>query len=284
MTEPKAPLSLHVARAALRVAAILGDRNTSVVVANESYWKRATGGVFSPADLRRGEDALVDAGFLRRDEGQLILTPKLAELADAAEQDAIEILAVALLEPLCLDVAMADIDSLLGGLIDDPARREVLLLALGRRFDDSMRREVGEIGEELVVAHARAELAVLGYPELSANVRRVSLVSDQLGYDVTAPRLAGADRRLEVKAAMTGSGEVFLSRNEADVGARLADWSLVVCEVTNVDRRAGSVLGWCNRADLEPFLPTDSPGGTWQSAAIELSRLPLQSGLPRATA
>lgn len=284
MTESKDPLSLHVARAALRVAAILGDRDASVVVAKESYWKRATGGVFSPADLQRGEDALVDAGFVVRDKEHLTLTPRLAELADAAEEDAIEVLAVALLEPLCLDTAMAGIEDVLKELIEDPSRRELIVLALGRHFDDSLRREVGDIGEELVVAHARAELATLGYPDLSAKVRRVSLVSDQLGYDVTAPRLAGSDRRLEVKATTTGGGEVFLSRNEADVGARFADWSLVVCEVTNIDRRTGSVLGWCNRAELGPFLPTDSPGGTWQSAAIELARLPLQPGLPRPTA
>ncbi|HEX7197788.1 MAG TPA: DUF3883 domain-containing protein, partial [Candidatus Limnocylindria bacterium] len=172
-------------------------------------------------------------------------------------------------------------EAAVGELVEDPARREELLLALGRRFDDAARREVGAAGEDLVVAHARAELASLGYPDLARNVRRVSLVSDQLGYDVAAPRVSGGDRLLEVKATTGNRGEIFLSRNEATVGLRLKDWALVVCAVDDVDARTGSVLGWCRGTDLRPLLPTDAPGGSWQSVAIELDRLPLQAGLPR---
>jgi hypothetical protein len=283
MAEAPLPLTRHVMRAAVHVAAILGDQDAPVVVARESYWRRATGGLFSPADLQRGEDALVDAGYLLRNDGLLSRTAKLAELSDAAEEIAIEILAASLFGPETFGGEIADVEIAVADLVEDPARREALLLALARRFDDSVRREVGAIGEEIVVAHARAELSSLGYPGLARKVRRVSLVSDQLGYDVAAPRLIGADRLLEVKATTPSRGELFLSRNEAEVGMRLEDWALIVCQVDDIERRTGSLLGWCQGTLLSPFLPVDAPGGSWQSVSIELERLPLQPGLPRAT-
>jgi hypothetical protein len=175
-------LTRHVARAALHVAAILGDTTTPVVVARESYWRRASGGVFSTPDLILAEDALVAAGFVIRDGDMLTLTPLLDELVDVEEDDAIDLLAAALFgRHVPADAAEhAAVEATLEGLVD-PERREALLLALGRRWDDQYHRDVGAAGEELVVAHARDELTALGHPELARAVRRVSLLSDQLG-------------------------------------------------------------------------------------------------------
>jgi len=92
-----------------------------------------------------------------------------------------------------------------------------------------MRREVGEIGEDIVTGAARSELLDLGHADLARAVRRVSLISDQLGYDVVAPRVGGPNRLLEVKAT-TGPHDdpirIHLSRNEAAVGARRTQCSL----------------------------------------------------------
>jgi hypothetical protein len=70
--------------------------------------------------------------------------------------------------------------------LPDAQRRQELLLALAQRFDDTHRRLIGEIGEDLVLEAARAELQQVGHADLARSVRRVSLTSDQLGYDVTA--------------------------------------------------------------------------------------------------
>lgn len=284
---PEARLTRHVARAALHVAAILGDASTPIVVARESYWRRATGGVFSVADLNLAEDALVAAGFVLRSGDLLTLTPLLATLINNDEDDGIEALAAAFLaaRPPPDAAERAEIEVALCGLVNDPTRREALLHALGRRWDDQHRREVGDIGEELVVAHARAELAALGHAELAPAVRRVSLVSDQLGYDVVAPRIAASPRLLEVKAtSATKDALVFLSRAEADTGSRFDDWALVVCSVHDIGRRTGEIVGWCQRADVEHLLPADKLGSYWQSVAIELERLSLRPGLPRPSA
>jgi Domain of unknown function (DUF3883) len=280
----EARLTLHVARAALHVAATLGQTSTPVAVARESYRRRATGGIFSVVDLIRAEDTLVSAGFIVRSGDALMLTPLMDTLVDANEDDAIEVLAAAVLgcEAPTDDSERTELGVTLKELVDDPARREALLLALGRRWDDQRCREVGEIGEELVTASARDELAALGRPDLARAVRRVSLISDQLGYDVVAPRVGAAPRLLEVKAtARADESRVFLSRAEAEAGSRFGDWALVVCCVHDVVLRTGEIVGWCQYADLEKLLPVDVPGGRWQSVAIEFERLDLQLGLPR---
>ena len=159
---------------------------------------------------------------------------------------------------------------------------------MGRCFSDNHRRAVGEIGEELVTAAARHELLALGHSELARAVCRVSLLSDQLGYDVTAPRIMGEKRLLEVKATtIEPTAEtipIHLSRNEADTGATLSDWSLVICVVEDVAERSGHLLGWCPASAFADLLPTDSGSGRWEQAAVELPSAGLMDGLPGAVA
>ena len=76
-------------------------------------------------------------------------------------------------------------------------------------------------------------------------VRHLSLESDQLGYDVSAPRIGGPSRLIEVKATTVPAETiaVYLSRNEAETGLRYPDWSLVVCSVTDAGgAREGEIV------------------------------------------
>lgn len=284
MADRPPPVTLHVIRAAVHVAAILGHSDAPIAVARESYWRRATGGVYSPEDLQRGEDLLVSAGMLIRNDDYLTRTPQLTEIGGQDDVAAAGALVAKLVRAGAFDGPPADAEAALEALIEDPERREALLLALGQRFDDAVRREVGSIGEELVVAHARRELEELGRPDLAKGVRRVSLLSDQLGYDIAAPRVAAPVRLLEVKATAGQSGQIFLSRNEADTGTRFQDWALVICEVTDLKDRTGSILGWCSASAIAAMLPRDGPGSRWQSASMEVDLLPLLPGVPRPTA
>src|SRR4051812_6106621 len=241
--------SPHIARAALHAAAIVGASGSPTADARESYWHHATGGSFPPPDLRRGERLLVDCGLLIERQGSLMPTRGLEELLAGSVEDALATLchraleiarpapvrgAVVLEEP----VRDAETSAAIAALVPDPQRREELLLALARRFDDTHRRLIGEIGEDLVADAARAELQQLGHADLARRVRRVSLTSDQLGYDVTAPRIGGPPRLLEVKtttAANVGhTAAIHLSRGEARAGQRLADWALVICAVDDI--------------------------------------------------
>ncbi|MDQ2984381.1 MAG: DUF3883 domain-containing protein [Actinomycetota bacterium] len=297
MAEPELPVwavapgvpSPHVARAALQAGAILERHGSSVGDARESYWHRATGGAFPDVDLRRGERLLVDCGLVEERDGVLIPTAQLDDLLEGTVEDALEVIFARVLKLAQPEWLTGESDAApprtLEFLVPDPTRREELLIGLGRRFSDERQRLLGEIGEEIVVADARRELENMGHRELARAVRRVSLESDQLGYDVSAPRLSGARRLLEVKATTALQGDstgVHITRNEASVGRSYpADWALVVCRITNVDAREGEIVGWCSRSSLDDLLPKDPPGGRWEQAWIELPAAAFTPGLPR---
>src|SRR5688500_16852398 len=80
-----------------------------------------------------------------------------------------------------------------------PSEYSQNLLAMGRRFSDADAKRTGDLAEAHVTEACRAQLIEAGRDDLAARVRRVSLTSDQLGYDITAPRLDDSTRRIEVK-------------------------------------------------------------------------------------
>jgi hypothetical protein len=61
----------HAVRAAIHVAATLDERGSRVIDARESYWHKATGGLFAPPDLERGQRLLVDCGLVEERDGTL---------------------------------------------------------------------------------------------------------------------------------------------------------------------------------------------------------------------
>jgi hypothetical protein len=268
----------------VHVAAVLDENGSRVVDADESYWRRATGGMYAPPDLRLGQQLLLDLGLVEERHRVLYPRPELATLIEKADDESAAGLILWILEHHTTTEEPGEaIRSHLEELVLDAARREEMLLALGRRFDDSYRRLLGEIGEEVVLEVARKELADLGYPQLAAQVRRISLDTDQTGYDVTAPRIIGSARLLEVKSGRfpeTESLQVHLTRNEFETGTRYHDWALVVCRITDVDERRGEVVGWTPGDLLANLVPTDGVAGRWESALITLDRDELLPGLP----
>jgi hypothetical protein len=255
-----------------------------VVQARESYWHKATGGIFSASDLAVGEELLRDTGMVFERGERLFLSSKLEEMLDGSIDDAIAGLALEALCLPCAEGAGVSVGSL-SALVQDEQKREELLLARAQRFDDSVQRLTGEIGEELVVSAAREELLGLGREDLARAVRRVSLTSDALGYDVNAPRLIGRPRLLEVKSTtrIEKTFRVYISRNEANIGAKFPDWAMVVCRVADLEARSGEICGWCPAHTFSGRLPADPARGRWEQASIELRAEELHPGLPLPT-
>jgi hypothetical protein len=286
MTKPVAsgsqsePPSRHTLEAALHVGAIIDPSGSRVADTNHSYWHRATGGIHSPRDLVRAQELLLEVGLLSCIDDVLYPGSELTSLLTGSHDDALE----ALLSRCLLQRGAGLGDRELESIVEDQKRRSELLAGLGARFDDTHQRLVGDIGEEVVVDALRTELEWVGRADLAVRVRRVSLISDHLGYDVEAPSEMGAVRQIEVKATSSGAVEdeinIFLSRNEAETGLASPEWSLVVCHVTDIEKRTGEVLGWCSGADLAPHLPADLCHGRWQSVRVAVQRSSLLSGLP----
>jgi hypothetical protein len=277
----------HAIRAAIHVASIIDPDGSYTADTEESYWHRATGGIFGPPDLRLGERLLLDCHLIVERELTFYPLRELQRILDGSFEDAVAMIyarAAELAYQSAPGLEMQGVEGGLSELIADPARREELLVALGQRFDDTLRRLVGAIGEEVVVVTARGELEDLGHADLARAVRHVSLETDRAGYDVSAPRIIGSTRLLEVKATSSDADELVfhLSRNEAETGLRFDAWALVVCRVTDIERRKGEIVGWCTAAQIATAFPADSPRGRWEAVAIRIACDDLMPGLPSA--
>src|SRR5437588_96892 len=147
--------SEHAAHAALHAALIIDRRGSRVSDARESYWHHATGGIFPPPDLRRGEHLLIDCNLVHERDGVLYPTPDLEGLLEGTIEDAMGTLCVLAFSGTQSSTGplppVEELDAAVADLVPDPARREQILLALGRRFDAEYQRTLGEIGEEIVV-------------------------------------------------------------------------------------------------------------------------------------
>lgn len=260
-----------------------------------SYGTLPLGGQLDFDDLASAQELLETLGLVVVAGEKLAQTTELAAICQLDEDTALQPLLAVVLEiapPLWLtaatgganlriDLIPEQAEAALSGVFADPASREAFLLARGRKVEADERVAIGNLGEEAVVEAARAELAALEQPALVSRVRQVSTISDELGYDVTAPRLDGTVRRMEVKTTrLAGSAiTIFLSRNEAAVGAADPLWSLVVCELNATG--GATVVGWIPAASVRPALPINPhPDGAWESARVRIQASTLTAGLP----
>jgi hypothetical protein len=290
--------SPRLLRAAFWVGRVLGPEGEDAETAHRSWGDLPLGGTVDFAELRAAERALIEIGLVERDGDELLPASEFAACTAGAEEENAEPLLALVLEreaPLWLRTAVPDDATVrsellpedaraaLAGVIPDPGRREAFLLARARKIATLERELLGGEGEEAVVAACRAQLTELGAGELAAAVRRVSLVSDELGYDLIAPRTDNSVRRLEVKSTRSPGATVrlFITRNEVTVGLADPDWFLVVA------RRGKdgewTVLGHTAAASLQTLLPVDcDTRGRWQMAVLVLTIEDLESGLPPA--
>lgn len=285
-------------RAAFWVTRMLGRDGRDAQEARNSWVRLPLAGEVDLNELLAAETGLREAALLRLDGDALVPEPRLFEVCELGPPAPVELLLVILLEaspPLWMRAAAADgaglasefvpdaVVSAFGTVIEDPARREAFLFARARTVDTREREELGAIGEEAVVLACREQLRTLGDEAAAARVRRVSVISDELGYDVVAPRLDGTSRRLEVKATRSAAAMavVFVTRNEFETGLTDPDWRLVVVRVDRAGR--GAVLGHMGGAGLGPLVPEDrTDGGRWEVARLQLSTVTLSPGLPAA--
>ena len=287
---------LHLLRSALMAASVCDARGVEATTIHRSYVRLPTDGLYHADDLERGELLLLQCGLLISKHRVLYPTDRLRALVNLPKDEAAQMLLAVVVEiapPIWIHTAVRgdvvwpefiseDDERILAQVIPDLDRREAFLLALGNRFPRSLLQCEGELGECMVVQQSRRDLEDVGQYDLAAGVTRVSLISDQLGYDVVAPTIGGKPRRMEVKTTTCAAHsliEIHLTRNEAVVGLRDPSWALVICRV--YDGRAEEIVGWCRAEALALFFPKDIHArGTWETVKLLLEREMLISGLP----
>ena len=283
--------SVHLVRAALRVAATL-DRDGSQRAAVEAACRAMpTGGVFGASELLKGIDILEQARLIQDDAGLLRPTPELDALLHVDDGEAPGLLVTSFLEavrPLWVETPIQD-GRVVEDLLPDDSRetlraslslerREALLMNLARKWRDEELQEIGQDGEHFVAESFRSALIDAGSAELASRVVQVSATTDALGYDISVPTLSGHTLRVEVKSTRRRSSlfRCYLSRNEADFGAGDPNWVLVACSVGDCPQ----ILGWASAEALMPLFPRDvSARSSWRSVELMLSD-ELTPGLP----
>jgi hypothetical protein len=278
------------------VGRVLGERGAELSVAHESYLRLPLGGRLGVAELRSAEKALQTAGLAALRDGWIIPDERLVQICRMGEPEACELLLALTLElerPLWLRTAAGDgqhirsellpdgVEIALATIIEDPERREAFLLARARKVDAEDRQRIGELGELAVVDACREQLTAAGAAPLAVHVQRVSAISDELGYDVTAPRRDRAMRRMEVKTtrARGSIAPVIVTRTEARVGRTDAGWMLVVVRLSDDD--AAEIVGWIAGHEIALLLPIDHHNDArWETALLRVPVAHLTAGLP----
>lgn len=287
--------SLHQLRSAHQAARVLHFPKTSLIDARQSFRSIPSDGVFGSRDFEIGGALLHRLGLVSVDSETVHVSESIKEIAALSSDVAPCLLLDLVLErlaPSWLAIAAGHDELRLRAIpekdlatismvVDDPGLREAMLLRAGRRHNAAALAALGNAGEEHVVERCRAELLAAGAEEQARQVSQVSLISDQLGYDVVAPRLDGSSRRLEVKTTrkVRWRGEVFVSRNEFEVGLKDPDWALVVVEIDS--NQNATVAGWCRATRLDLIVPGDRHAhGRWVSASLQEAIALLEPDLP----
>lgn len=280
----------HLLRSAARVLSIVGFETHTVTSVRASYRSTPSSGIFSSEGLVEAERWLVDQGWLAQEGGTVGPSERRQGLPSDEAQMTRELVRAFILDwpPTWLSVVArggdvrpellpAHADEVLGDIFD-ANERDSLLLAAAAKYDDTALRELGDAGEEEVVSACRSFLGQRGRTDLADRVRRVSLISDALGYDVVAPDLRSEEFRLEVKCYRGPYPSFYLTRNEFEVGSTLPSWRLVLCRSV---AESVQVIGWTTLASLRPRLPVETDRAVrWQVVRVRLEESELTPGLP----
>jgi hypothetical protein len=278
------------------VGRVLGQHGADVKVARDSYLELPLGGRIGVAELRGAEEALQVIGLAALRDGRLIPDDRLVQACRLVEPEGCELLLALILEveqPLWLRTAAGDgehvrseflpdgVEAALATIIEDPDRREAFLLARARKVNADERQRIGELGEIAVLEACRQQLTDAGAVALATEVQRVSMISDELGYDITAPRCDRSPRRIEVKTTRAAGSiaPVIITRTEASVGSSDPAWMLLVVRLS--DEESAQIVGWLDGQQITPHLPVNQ-GSTarWETASLRLPVTALIPGLP----
>ena len=274
------------------VLELIGGETVTLAQLRASYRAVATGAVHDHESLARGEDLLRGLGLIEGGDEELSAASSLFGESSPGGVIAKDIglrwflnswqpwIANAVDNNQILDEFIPEATvSWLRQIFPDVMEREASLLAAGRRWDAERAAEIGQIGEDYVVNQCKKTLQDAGVGHLASQVRRVSLISDQLGYDISSPTVTGDIVQLEVKTFTGPLVHCFLSRNEFQTGSAYQSWRVIFCQM-QLDGTV-QLAGWCSAKELATLLPQDAhDGGRWSTAELWIPRSVLKAGLP----
>ena len=292
------PWSRRLLKAASGILRLIGESGELENKLRESWVNLPLGGSVDIHDLSFALSELKRIGVIAERDGFLSGTSEALNACQADGMDSERLLYFVILQiamPIWVisgtgngdvvhDELIPDQElSLLKQLFESSESRELFLLSLGRKFDNESQAQTGLQGELFVLSLCTQELENAGRTDLIPKVVHVSLISDQLGYDIVAPNISGENRRLEVKStrAIGANGRFYISRNEFEVGLNDPNWFLVLVKVGEPNE----LLGWIEAPAIVGCSPTDAcdeaiGNGRWEVAKVTIPSSAIRSGLP----
>lgn len=256
------------------VLRLVGPNGAEASSLSDSYLHLVSDKRFPVPDLKLAEAFLFFGGFLIENDGYVrrTLEPEAEHVPEMLAMSGVS--------------GGADPDAMVRDLepfIDSENDRKDIVAWLHESADDEARSRLGALGEEFVVAQCRDALENAGRPELASQVRRVSLVSDAYGYDVSAVRTTSGSkpRLIEVKTSGLGwnPARVYLTRHEFNVAMQnQGDWFLVLVDASREAEL--QLLGHLTPELLAPHAPLNRGHGRWETMRIGIPLALLTPGLP----
>lgn len=257
-------VSEYVANCATLAMSVIDLKGSLVDSVNHSYTKLSTNGVFTSSELALGGRLLIDVGLVVEENNFLYLSNVAKSLRDGEEDHLKKVILISAkrLSENESKFSVKDADSVFSPINNIPKLQTL---------NHAVLEKIGAAGEEFVLQTIRSIFLNINRPDLARLARRVSLISDEFGYDIEVTTPSGIGLNIEVKSSVEmpkDRVEFFMTRHESIVSRNLQNWYLVSCYLADVERPAGEIIGWIDSSILVEAWPIDSAVSYWKLSKI----------------
>ena len=262
--DAKGQVSDYVANCATLAMSVIDSNGSLVDNVNNSYKRLSTNGIFTSNELVIGGRLLIDVGLVVEENNFLHLSSLAKSLRDGEEKHLKAVIfasAQRLIENESKFLAK-NLDSVFSPTSNIPKSQTI---------NHAVLEKIGAVGEEIVLQNIRSIFLNKNRSDLARLVKRVSLISDEFGYDIEVVTPGGTSLKIEVKSSVEmpkNKVEFFITRHESVVSCNSQNWYLIFCFVSDVERSAGEVIGWIDNSTLVKAWPVDSAFSSWKLAEI----------------
>lgn len=262
--DAKGQVSDYVANCATLAMSVIDSNGSLVDNVNNSYKRLSTNGIFTSNELVIGGRLLIDVGLVVEENNFLHLSSLAKSLRDGEEKHLKAVIfasAQRLIENESKFLAK-NLDSVFSPTSNIPKSQTI---------NHAVLEKIGAVGEEIVLQNIRSIFLNKNRSDLARLVKRVSLISDEFGYDIEVVTPGGTNLKIEVKSSVEmpkDKVEFFITRHESVVSCNSQNWYLIFCFVSDVESSVGEVIGWIDNSTLIKAWPVDSAFSSWKLAEI----------------
>ena len=262
--DAKGQVSDYVANCATLAMSVIDSNGSLVDNVNNSYKRLSTNGIYTSNELVIGGRLLIDVGLVVEENNFLHLSSLAKSLRDGEEKHLKAVI-------FASAQRLIENESKFLAKNSDSVFLPTSNIPKSQTINHAVLEKIGAVGEEIVLQNIRSIFLNKNRSDLARLVKRVSLISDEFGYDIEVVTPGGTSLKIEVKSSVEmpkDKVEFFITRHESVVSCTSQNWYLIFCFVSDVERSAGEVIGWVDNSTLVKAWPVDSAFSSWKLAEI----------------